>query len=58
MTWMEREEILFRTIERYLIADRLSNGFAGEVNAGVDVDGFLSFSLSIQNRRKSRVALP
>ncbi len=57
MTWMEREEILFRTLERYLIADRLSKGFAGEVNAGVDVDGFLSFSLSVQNRRKSRVGL-
>lgn len=57
MTWMEREEILFRTLERYLIADRLSKGFAGEVSAGVDVDGFLSFSLSVQNRRKSRVGL-
>lgn len=58
MTWMEREEILFRTLERYLIADRLSQGFAGgESSAGVDVDGFLSFSLSVQNRRKSRVGL-
>lgn len=57
MTWMEREEILFRTLERYLIADRLSKGFAGEVGADVDVDGFLSFSLSVQNRRKSRVGL-
>lgn len=57
MTWMEREEILFRTLERYLIADRLSQGFAGEASAGVDVDGFLSFSLSVQNRRKSRVGL-
>jgi len=58
MTWMEREEILFRTLERYLIADRLSQGFTGETSAGtVDVDGFLSFSLSVQNRRKSRVGL-
>lgn len=58
MTWMEREEILFRTLERYLIADRLSQGFTGETSAGVvDVDGFLSFSLSVQNRRKSRVDL-
>lgn len=57
MTWMEREEILFRTLERYLIADRLSKGFGGEVNVGVDVNGFLSFSLSVQNRRKSRVGL-
>jgi hypothetical protein len=57
MAWMEREEILFRTLERHLIADRLSAGFSGEVDAGVDVDGFLSFSLSVQNRRKSRVGL-
>lgn len=58
MTWMEREEILFRTLERYLIADRLSQGFTCAASAGVvDVDGFLSFSLSVQNRRKSRVGL-
>jgi EcoRII C terminal len=57
MAWMEREEILFRTLERYLIADRLSTGFSGDLNLGVDVDGFLSLSLSVQNRRKSRVGL-
>jgi hypothetical protein len=49
MAWMEREEILFRTLERHLIADRLSKGFHD------DVEGFISFSLSVQNRRKSRV---
>jgi len=49
MAWMEREEILFRTLERHLIADRLSKGFHD------DVDSFVSFSLSVQNRRKSRV---
>lgn len=58
MPWMEREEILFCTLERYLIADRLSQDFTDENSAGfVDVDGFLSFSLSVQNRRKSRVGL-
>lgn len=51
MAWMEREEILFRTLEKYFIADRLKQGF------GTDVDNFLSFSLSVQNRRKSRVGL-
>jgi hypothetical protein len=51
MAWMEREEILFRTLERHLIADKLAKGFEK------DVDGFLSFSLSVQNRRKSRVGL-
>lgn len=44
---MEREEILFRTLERQLIGDRLRGGFA-------EVDEFLQFSLSVQNRRKSR----
>lgn len=44
---MEREEVLFRTLERHLIGDRLQAGFA-------EVDDFLRFSLSVQNRRKSR----
>jgi hypothetical protein len=44
---VEREEILFRTLERHLIGDRLKAGFP-------DVDEFLAFSLSVQNRRKSR----
>jgi len=48
MAWIEREEIMFRTLERFLIADRLSRGFDD------DVEGFIQFSLSIQNRRKSR----
>jgi hypothetical protein len=48
MAWMEREEILFRTMERHLIGDRLSQGFN-------DSDDFIAFSLSAQNRRKSRV---
>lgn len=55
IAWMEREETLFRAMERHLIADRLAQGF---INDGkVDVDGFLGFSLSVQNRRKSRVGL-
>lgn len=51
MVWMEREEILFRTLERHLIGDRLAIGFDG------DIDSFIGFSLSVQNRRKSRVGL-
>lgn len=51
IAWLEREEILFRTMEKYLIADRLSDGFDGDVN------GFLQFSLSVQNRRKVRAGL-
>ena len=48
---MEREEILFRTLEKHIIGERLSQGFDG------DVDGFISFSRSVQNRRKSRAVL-
>lgn len=48
MAWMDREEILFRSLERHLIADRLAEGFQS------NTDGFISFSLSVQNRRKSR----
>lgn len=52
LAWMEREEQLFRRLERRVVDVRLRSGFmAGE---GADVDGFLSFSLSVQNRRKSR----
>jgi hypothetical protein len=55
MAWMEREEVLFRTLERHLISDRLAKGFADLDNNTVDVDGFFAFSLSVHNRRKSRV---
>lgn len=50
--WMEREEALFRAYERHTVAVRLREGFGA---AGDDVDEFISFSLSVQNRRKSRV---
>lgn len=46
--WMEREEILFRTLERHVVGARIKQGF------GDDVDEFVRFSLSVHNRRKSR----
>lgn len=52
MTWMDQEEKLFRRLERRIVASRIAEGFVG--GDQVDVDGFLSFSLSVQNRRKSR----
>lgn len=48
VTWLEREEALFRHLERHLLRERLQKGFAD------DVDAFLDFSLSVQNRRKAR----
>jgi hypothetical protein len=50
--WMDREEQLFRRLERRVVAERITAGFLSA--DGVDVDGFLSFSLSVQNRRKAR----
>jgi hypothetical protein len=52
IAWMDREEVLFRTLEKHLISKRLLGGFVGE--DGPDVDSFLGFSLSVQNRRKAR----
>ena len=52
LAWMNQEEKLFRRLERHIVADRLREGFASPDN--VDVDGFINFSLSVNNRRKSR----
>lgn len=51
MAWLEKEEILFRTLEKAIVQDKLISGFGEE---GTDVDDFINFSLSVQNRRKSR----
>lgn len=50
--WMNREEQLFRRLERRIVSERIRSGFHSV--DGADVDGFLSFSLSVQNRRKAR----
>ena len=52
LAWMDREELLFRAYEKHLVAQRLREGFGGD---GADVDAFVSFSLSVHNRRKSRM---
>lgn len=52
LAWMDMEERLFMTYERHIVGERLRQGF---VVAGVaDVDGFVRYSLEVQNRRKSR----
>lgn len=53
MAWAEQEELLFRRLERKIVAERLRSGFMASAD-NADVEGFLSFSLSVQNRRKSR----
>lgn len=48
-----REEALFRILEKHFISETLKKGFYHD--GEVDIDGFVSYSLSVQNRRKSRV---
>lgn len=52
VAWLTHEEALFRRLERRVVSVRLEQGFVGN---DVDVDGFLQFSLQVQNRRKSRM---
>jgi hypothetical protein len=52
MHWMEHEERLFRIFEKHLVGKQLRSGFGEH---GDDVDTFVDFSLSVHNRRKSRV---
>ena len=53
LAWLDHEEAMFRRLERRIVASRLEEGFVNE--NGTDVDGFISYSLSVQNRRKSRM---
>ena len=50
MLWVEREDILFRTLEKHLIDDMLEKWSRNIPKT----DEFIAFSLSVQNRRKSR----
>lgn len=52
VAWCSREETLFMCMERIDVEDRLKQGFVQ--NGKVDVDGFIHFSLAVNNRRKSR----
>ena len=54
MSWLEHEEALFRRLEARIVAERIARGWTDTVGVP-DVDGFISFSLSVQNRRKSRM---
>ncbi|MDD9728221.1 type II restriction endonuclease [Roseovarius sp. SK2] len=53
IAWLDHEEALFRRLERRIVSSRIEAGFTNR--DGTDVDGFISFSLSVQNRRKSRM---
>lgn len=51
LKWLDREELLFKTLEKVIVEEVLKKGFG---KSGIDVEEFIKFSLSIQNRRKSR----
>lgn len=53
IAWLTHEEALFRRLERRVVSARLERGFTSE--DGTDVDGFIRFSLGVQNRRKARM---
>lgn len=48
LRWIQREEELFRALEKTVVQEKLDHGFDG-------VDDFIKYSLSVQNRRKSRM---
>ena len=50
IAWLQREEELFRALEKTIVAERLKSAFE-------TVDDFMQFSLSVQNRRKARMGL-
>jgi hypothetical protein len=52
LAWMDLEERLFMTYERHIVGERLKQGFL--IGDAADVDGFVAYSLQVQNRRKSR----
>jgi len=53
LAWLNHEEAMFRRLETRIVAARIEKGFYAEES--VDVDAFLKYSLSVQNRRKSRM---
>lgn len=53
MAWLDHEEAMFRRLERKIVGQRLEEGFLKD--GQTDVDGFIQYSLHVQNRRKSRM---
>jgi hypothetical protein len=53
LAWLDHEEAMFRRLERRIVGERLKSGFL--IDGDADVDGFLKYSLEVQNRRKSRM---
>ncbi|MDE0555923.1 MAG: type II restriction endonuclease [Candidatus Poribacteria bacterium] len=54
MAWVDHEYAMFRRLEVRIMGPQLLGGWTAE-DGSADVDAFLSYSLSVQNRRKSRM---
>ena len=50
ISWIDHEKSLFKALEQHIVWQRIQRDFK-------DVDEFISYSLSVQNRRKSRAGL-
>lgn len=57
LAWINQEELLFKSFESHIVKGVLKKGFYDYPNEEADIEGFLKFSLSVQNRRKSRAGL-
>ena len=53
LRWFDMEERMFFLLEEHIVSKRIADGFTN--NGDIDVKEVISFSLSVQNRRKSRV---
>ena len=51
LMWLEMEELLFKTLEKHIVGKKIENEL---IRGDINVDDFISFSLSVHNRRKSR----
>lgn len=51
LTLLDREEVMFRQLERYIVSEQLAQRAP---TWSEDVDAFISYSLGVHNRRKSR----
>jgi hypothetical protein len=54
IAWIGHEEAMFECLEHKIVSERIRAGFLDD-NSRADVNAFLRFSLSVQNRRKSRM---
>lgn len=52
VAWLDREEFLFKRLERHILGERIKRGFMADGEP--DFESFNQVSLSVQNRRKAR----